>query len=164
MATLPQGVAGYSHIFKTASTKLTTTTFNHVKTTSFQNFTGVSQPTDPTYTYNQLISHGVRTCARNHSISLSPSGCCSGYLPTGPPALAASLGVRHLPSHAFIQHAQLTLWFSDWDACTSTPFLFNSKTRIFIAYDDVQSTGLKAQWVKTKGLAGVVSSHLLPSI
>lgn len=31
-----------------------------------------------------------------------------------------------------------------WDECTSTPFLFNSATRGFIAYDDAQSSAAKA--------------------
>ncbi|KAK4702370.1 chitinase, partial [Phenoliferia sp. Uapishka_3] len=42
-----------------------------------------------------------------------------------------------------------------WDSCTSTPLLFNPTTQYFIAYDDAQSTNLKAQFAKKNGLAGV---------
>ncbi|ORY90135.1 glycoside hydrolase superfamily [Leucosporidium creatinivorum] len=51
------GVPGYSHVFRTKSTKLATTTFRGVKTTAFQTLLA-TQPSDPTTTYNGLISNG----------------------------------------------------------------------------------------------------------
>ncbi|KAL8276452.1 hypothetical protein RQP46_011154 [Phenoliferia psychrophenolica] len=42
-----------------------------------------------------------------------------------------------------------------WDDCTSTPFLFNPSTKIFITYDDSESIGLKAEFAVAKGLAGL---------
>lgn len=42
-----------------------------------------------------------------------------------------------------------------WDDCTSTPFLFNPSTKLFIAYEDVRSTNLKAVFAKKAGLAGI---------
>ena len=43
-----------------------------------------------------------------------------------------------------------------FDECTAAPFLFNSRTRQYISYEDSRSVSLKAQFVKSKGLAGVV--------
>lgn len=43
----------------------------------------------------------------------------------------------------------------DWDACSSTPFLRSASQNQVVAYDDMQSLGLKAQLVKEKGLLGV---------
>ncbi|KAL8276822.1 hypothetical protein RQP46_010753 [Phenoliferia psychrophenolica] len=42
-----------------------------------------------------------------------------------------------------------------WDDCTSTPFLFNPSTKVFITYDDSESIGLKAEFAVTQGLAGL---------
>jgi chitinase len=42
-----------------------------------------------------------------------------------------------------------------FDDCSGTPFLFNKKTLKFIAYDDTQSTKLKAEYAKAHGAAGV---------
>ncbi|KAL8293589.1 hypothetical protein RQP46_000290 [Phenoliferia psychrophenolica] len=42
-----------------------------------------------------------------------------------------------------------------WDSCNSTPFIFNPSTRVFISYDDAQSTKIKAQFAAANGLAGV---------
>lgn len=36
-----------------------------------------------------------------------------------------------------------------------TPFVHNSKTRQFIAYEDAASVEAKAKYAKSKGLAGV---------
>lgn len=52
--------------------------------------------------------------------------------------------------------------FPDFDECTLTPFLFNSKQRLFVAYDDATSIGFKAAFVKANGLAGVVRPPFLP--
>lgn len=43
----------------------------------------------------------------------------------------------------------------DWDACSSTPFLRSANQKQVVAYDDMQSLGLKASLVKQKGLLGV---------
>lgn len=48
-----------------------------------------------------------------------------------------------------------------FDDCTAVPFLFNANTRQYISYDDAKSVNLKAQLVKAKGLAGVVSKFFL---
>ncbi|KAL8293590.1 hypothetical protein RQP46_000291 [Phenoliferia psychrophenolica] len=52
-----------------------------------------------------------------------------------------------------------------WDACTSTPFLFNPSTRVFVSYDDAQSTKIKAQYAAANGLAGVsIYSSIGPTV
>ncbi|PHZ08504.1 glycoside hydrolase [Rhizopus microsporus ATCC 52813] len=47
-------------------------------------------------------------------------------------------------------------WARVWDAVTSTPWLFNSKTKIFISYDDPRSLALKTCYALQKNLAGVM--------
>ncbi|RCH91400.1 hypothetical protein CU097_002209 [Rhizopus azygosporus] len=47
-------------------------------------------------------------------------------------------------------------WVRVWDAVTSTPWLFNPKTKVFISYDDPQSLALKTCYVRQKDLAGVM--------
>ncbi|KAM0754496.1 glycoside hydrolase [Meredithblackwellia eburnea MCA 4105] len=42
-----------------------------------------------------------------------------------------------------------------WDNCTSTPFIFRPSDKTFISYDDPTSIKLKAQYAKSKGLAGL---------
>lgn len=49
----------------------------------------------------------------------------------------------------------------DWDSCSQTPFLFNSKTRQFIAYEDSASVAAKAKYAKDKGLAGMYVCYSL---
>nr|AEH16745.1 chitinase [Glaciozyma antarctica] len=46
-------------------------------------------------------------------------------------------------------------WTRYWDSCTSTPFLFNPSKKLFLSYDDVTSTGIKASYARKMGLAGV---------
>ncbi|KAM0754495.1 hypothetical protein T439DRAFT_115128 [Meredithblackwellia eburnea MCA 4105] len=43
-----------------------------------------------------------------------------------------------------------------WDTCTSTPFLFRASDKTLISYDDATSIKLKAQYARTRGLAGVM--------
>lgn len=42
-----------------------------------------------------------------------------------------------------------------WDACSSTPFLFNPAKKNLIAYDDAESIAAKAAFAKKRGLAGI---------
>jgi len=48
--------------------------------------------------------------------------------------------------------------FLDWDSCSRTPFLFDKKTRQFIAYEDSASVLAKTKFAKSKGLAGMYES------
>ncbi|GAA94376.1 glycoside hydrolase family 18 protein [Mixia osmundae IAM 14324] len=43
-----------------------------------------------------------------------------------------------------------------WDSCSSTPFLYNTKTGYLYTYDDAQSIKIKAAWAKKQGLAGMI--------
>jgi chitinase len=43
-----------------------------------------------------------------------------------------------------------------WDATAQAPFLWNADRRIFISYDDPESMRLKAEYVRAKGLGGVM--------
>ncbi|KAM0788202.1 hypothetical protein ACM66B_001361 [Microbotryomycetes sp. NB124-2] len=47
-------------------------------------------------------------------------------------------------------------WKRFWDDCTRTPFLFNSKTKVLISYDDAESIKKKSEWAKKKGLGGLM--------
>ncbi len=43
-----------------------------------------------------------------------------------------------------------------WDGQAQVPYLWNAQTRTFISYDDPQSLALKARYVRTHGLGGVM--------
>lgn len=47
-------------------------------------------------------------------------------------------------------------WVRTWDDTSSTPWLFNPDTKIFISYDDPKSIGDKVAYAKSNGLAGVM--------
>ncbi|GAA5811546.1 hypothetical protein MFLAVUS_004984 [Mucor flavus] len=47
-------------------------------------------------------------------------------------------------------------WVRYWDEESSTPWLFNSKTMVFISYDDPKSIATKVSKAKSSGLAGVM--------
>lgn len=54
---IAQGIPSYSHLFQTASSTLTKTTYNSHTSLAFQSLSS-TQPVDPSYTYNELISQG----------------------------------------------------------------------------------------------------------
>jgi chitinase len=43
-----------------------------------------------------------------------------------------------------------------WDATAEVPYLWNAQTRAFVSYDDPQSLKLKAGFVKSNGLGGMM--------
>ncbi|ORX64248.1 glycoside hydrolase [Linderina pennispora] len=47
-------------------------------------------------------------------------------------------------------------WVCTWDNTTSTPWLFNPNTNVFISYDDPQSLKAKVDYAAAKGLAGTM--------
>ncbi|KAL9547909.1 hypothetical protein PS6_006893 [Mucor atramentarius] len=47
-------------------------------------------------------------------------------------------------------------WIRTWDKGSSTPWLFNPSTKIFISYDDPLSIAAKVKSATSKGLAGVM--------
>ena len=42
-----------------------------------------------------------------------------------------------------------------WDGCSATPYLVNTVVKQVVSYDDPESLAIKAQFVKTMGMAGV---------
>ncbi|KAK4700370.1 chitinase, partial [Phenoliferia sp. Uapishka_3] len=120
------GIATYSSTYVTISSTLSTTYYDGKSTTAYQSTAGPSQPADPQYMFTELISHGPVT------------------------SLDVSYPLQH---EVDVSHRLVPP--EDWDTCTSTPYLFNPQSHIFITYEDAQSTGIKAQWAETHGLAGV---------
>jgi chitinase len=47
-------------------------------------------------------------------------------------------------------------WLRRWDETAQAPFLWNAGRRLFVSYDDPESLRIKARYVKTNGLAGVM--------
>ena len=43
-----------------------------------------------------------------------------------------------------------------WDERARAPYLWNAATRTFITYDDARSIGAKADYVRAKGLGGMM--------
>ena len=43
-----------------------------------------------------------------------------------------------------------------WDSTAQVPYLWNAQTHVFISYDDAQSLKLKADFVKARGLGGMM--------
>ena len=43
-----------------------------------------------------------------------------------------------------------------WDSTAQVPYLWNAQTHVFISYDDTQSLQLKADFVKARGLGGMM--------
>jgi chitinase len=43
-----------------------------------------------------------------------------------------------------------------WDSTAQVPYLWNAQTHVFISYDDTQSLKLKADFVKARGLGGMM--------
>ncbi|TRM67679.1 glycoside hydrolase family 18 protein [Schizophyllum amplum] len=43
----------------------------------------------------------------------------------------------------------------EWDECSGTPYLVSSAAHQVISYDDPESLGMKAKWVKEMGMMGV---------
>ena len=43
-----------------------------------------------------------------------------------------------------------------WDDAAQEPYLWNAQTRTFVSYDDAPSLALKAEYVKTHHLGGMM--------
>jgi chitinase len=59
----------------------------------------------------------------------------------------SELADKLIGRHGFVRH---------WDDRAKAPFLWNSSSRTFISYDDPQSIGIKAQYVKAHHLGGMM--------
>ena len=47
-------------------------------------------------------------------------------------------------------------WVRRWDALAQAPYLWNAGQRVFIAYDDPESLGVKSRYIREHGLAGAM--------
>ncbi|KAI8050146.1 glycoside hydrolase superfamily [Gilbertella persicaria] len=47
-------------------------------------------------------------------------------------------------------------WIRTWDNASSTPWLFNPETKVFISYDDPLSIAAKVKSARSKGLGGIM--------
>lgn len=128
------GVPSYAYPYVTASSTLVPRTSGNFSSLAYQNRT-------------QDVPEGGVTSA---GPGTDPCGVETGPAPmwlfrelveTGRLGPNASVG-----GNGFTRH---------FDNCSQTPFLFNPKTRDFIAYDDPQSYGAKAAFARQHGLAGV---------
>ncbi len=46
-------------------------------------------------------------------------------------------------------------WTKHWQPQAQSPWLYNAAQKIFISYEDPRSIGLRAQFAREQGLAGV---------
>ncbi|KAI8323569.1 endochitinase, partial [Martensiomyces pterosporus] len=69
---------------------------------------------------------------------------------------------KHLRDQGILKTANTTTddWVRVWDEKTSTPWLYNPQTRRFISYDDPESLGKKVEYVRKKGLKGMMTWSL----
>ncbi|KAJ2624642.1 hypothetical protein GGI26_001336 [Coemansia sp. RSA 1358] len=79
---------------------------------------------------------------------------CAG----GPAVYSGEWQWKHLRDQGLLSSPNTAVapWIRTWDTTTSTPWLFNPKTNIFITYDDPQSIQLKISYAASKGLAGTM--------
>lgn len=102
-----QGVPSSSHLFRTASSKVSTTFYQNKKSKTFQALANSTlQPVDPTYTYAQLVSNGVRRTFQRLETNFSNqfSKIPSGSQRTARPVLEATLGVSLLRFTSPLDH------------------------------------------------------------
>ena len=63
------------------------------------------------------------------------------------PADFKNIMVSMTPSAGFIRY---------WDRISSVPYLYNSKTHVFVSYEDPQSLALKCTYVRSRKLGGIM--------
>ncbi|KAJ2500311.1 hypothetical protein GGH96_002808 [Coemansia sp. RSA 1972] len=66
---------------------------------------------------------------------------------------------RHLRDQGILKTPNTTgdEWIRVWDDKSSTPWLYNPQMRRFVSYDDQESVDRKVEFVKAKGLKGVMA-------
>ncbi|KAJ2401895.1 hypothetical protein GGI23_001089 [Coemansia sp. RSA 2559] len=79
---------------------------------------------------------------------------CAG----GPAVYSGQWQWKHLRDQGLLPTTKTAAspWVRTWDNATSTPWLFNPNTNIFITYDDPESIQLKVNYAASKGLAGTM--------
>ncbi|KAJ1928333.1 hypothetical protein FBU59_007138 [Linderina macrospora] len=79
---------------------------------------------------------------------------CAG----GPAVYSGNWQYKHLRDQGLLTSPTTAAapWVRTWDNATSTPWLFNPNTNIFISYDDPVSLKAKVDYAAAKGLAGTM--------
>lgn len=78
-----------------------------------------------------------------------PITTCADFVPWAP--------YDATPTYEFIHQKQSAGWTRHWDDEAKVPYL--TKGTSFLSYDDSRSIGLKAEYVRTQGLGGVIVWH-----
>ncbi|KAK4050102.1 hypothetical protein OIV83_003673 [Microbotryomycetes sp. JL201] len=149
------GVPSYAISFRTTSSSLKTKTVNGHKTQLYQ----AKSPDTPKGDINdvgtpatmRIASDACGLSKRSHNLTTRAS---NGMIYTGHWQYANLIKQGVLSKTD--PKKGLGNWKRYWDDCTRTPFLFNSKTKVLISYDDADSIKKKAEWAKKKGLGGLM--------
>jgi chitinase len=72
---------------------------------------------------------------------------------SGPPNGQASFDYSELAAHYLVPDSG---YAQHWSESAQVPWLFNPTTGVMISYDDARSLGLKASYVRSHGLGGVM--------
>ncbi|KZV88406.1 family 18 glycoside hydrolase [Exidia glandulosa HHB12029] len=128
------GMPAYAYPYKTASSKLAQRKVNGKTSLAYQNRT------------DEVPKGGVTSAGEGTDSCGNPTAAAPSWL------FKELISTGKLTSNGTVGKGGFTRYF---DACSGTPFLFNSKTRDFIAYDDPASFGVKAQFARKNGLAGI---------
>ncbi|MBW0461002.1 hypothetical protein O181_000717 [Austropuccinia psidii MF-1] len=132
------GLAAYGHQYKMPNSQLTKSNFSGNATSFlFTEFDKGAAQQSPFTAQPQRPQPGPSTCGgpeENNWLYKDLINC--GVL-----SADAKEG-----KGGFIRH---------YDNCSETPFLFNPTTKVLISYDDAESLAKKANYARSKGLAGI---------
>ncbi|KAK4701300.1 chitinase, partial [Phenoliferia sp. Uapishka_3] len=131
------GTAAYGYAFTTTSSQLSNTTIGSYESQIYQPMASTTPKGDSTDVYNTGSTDVCGTFSSGYSGNWEMNELISQGLLSSDEKTGKSGFTRY------------------WDDCTSTPFLFNPSTKVFITYDDSESIGLKAAFAVKKGLAGL---------
>jgi len=130
------GVPAYGYAYTTKSSTLSAQTYGKQKTYMYQASSSVAPKGDA----NDVYSSGKDICGHEGS----------GYSGTWTYDTMISGGILSSDGQTGLKGFKRY-----WDNCSETPFLFNSAKKYFISYDDSQSIQQKAEYVRSKGMAGI---------
>ncbi|KAJ1718773.1 hypothetical protein LPJ53_006322, partial [Coemansia erecta] len=105
---------------------------------------------DPSNMY-ATISSTIPQGDKDDELSVAP---CSD----GPAVYSGEWQWKHLRDQGLLTSPTTAAapWIRTWDSTTSTPWLFNPNSSIFITYEDTQSIKLKVDYAASRGLAGTM--------
>ncbi|KAL8276833.1 hypothetical protein RQP46_010764 [Phenoliferia psychrophenolica] len=131
------GTAAYGYAFTTTSSQLSNTTIGSFDSQIYQSMSSTLPKGDSSDVYSTGSTDVCGTTSSGYSGYWEMNELISEGLLSSDEKTGKSGFTRY------------------WDDCTSTPFLFNPSTKVFITYDDSESIGLKAAFAVKKGLAGL---------